>query len=43
MSYKDIAGRLGLDPTTVRRLVDRYGAQLAISVQTGRTDPEQPS
>jgi predicted GIY-YIG superfamily endonuclease len=38
MSYKDIAGRLGLDPTTVRRLVDRYGAQLAISVQTGRTD-----
>ena len=28
--------RLGLDPTTIRRLIDRHGAELGIVVQTGR-------
>jgi len=36
ISYKDIARRLGIDPTTVRRLIERYGSQLGISVQKGR-------
>ena len=35
-SYKEIAKRLGVDPGTVRRLIERFGSQLGISVQKGR-------
>lgn len=35
-SYKEIATRLGVDPGTVRRLIERFGSQLGISVQKGR-------
>lgn len=38
VSYKDMARRLGVDPGTVRRLIERYGAQLGISVQKGRAN-----
>lgn len=36
ISYKDIAKRLGIDPTTVRRLIERHSAELGIVVQKGR-------
>jgi hypothetical protein len=36
VSYKDLARRLGIDPTTVRRLVERFSSELGISVQKGR-------
>ena len=38
VTYKEMAKRLGLDPTTIRRLVERYGPELAISVQKGRAN-----
>ena len=31
-----MAKRLGVDPTTVRRLIERHGAELGIEVQKGR-------
>lgn len=37
-TYKDIAKRLNIDPTTVRRLVERYGAELGITLERGRAD-----
>lgn len=36
VSIKDMAKRLGIDPTTVRRLIERFGSQLGIAVQRGR-------
>jgi len=36
ISYKDMAKRLGLDPGTVRRLVERHGSRLGITVQKAR-------
>jgi len=36
VSYKLLAKRLGVDPTTIRRLIERFGSQLGISVQKGR-------
>jgi len=36
VSYKELANRLGVDPTTVRRLLERHGAELGIEVQKGR-------
>ena len=36
VSYKDLARRLGVDPTTIRRLIERFGSQLGITVQKGR-------
>ena len=36
VSLKDIAKRLGIDPTTVRRLIERFGPELKIAVQKGR-------
>lgn len=38
ISFKDLAKRLAVDPTTIRRLIDRFGAELAIEVQKGRGD-----
>lgn len=38
VTYKEMAKRLGVDPGTVRRLVDRHGPQLGISVQKGRSN-----
>jgi len=38
ITYKDIAKRLGVDPGTIRRLIERVGPQLGIVVQQGRTD-----
>jgi hypothetical protein len=38
VAYKDIAKRLGVDPGTVRRFVDRFGAKLGIAVQKGRAN-----
>jgi hypothetical protein len=38
VTYKELGKRLGLDPTTVRRLVDRHGAELGITVQKGRAN-----
>ena len=26
-TYKEMAKRLGVDPTTIRRLIERFGAQ----------------
>lgn len=37
VSFKDIASRLQVDQTTVRRLIQRSGARLGISVQKGRS------
>lgn len=37
VTYREIGQRLNIDPGTVRRLVDRHGAELGISVQSGRT------
>lgn len=37
ISFKEIAGRLGIDTTTVRRLIERVGPQLGIAVQKGRS------
>lgn len=36
VSYKELSKRLGVDPTTIRRLIERYGAELAIQVQKGK-------
>jgi T5orf172 domain len=36
VSYKDIAKRLGIDPGTVRRLIERHGADLGVTVERGR-------
>ena len=36
VSFKDLAKRPALDPTTIRRLIERFGAQLGIEVQKGR-------
>lgn len=36
VTYKEMARRLKVDPTTIRRLVERYGPELGISVQKGR-------
>ena len=36
VSYKDMAIRLGLDPTTIRRLISLHGAELGITVQKGK-------
>jgi len=36
VSFKELARRLAIDPTTVRRLIERFGSQLGISVQRGR-------
>lgn len=36
VAFKDIAKRLGLNPSTVSRLIDRFGSQLEISIQRGR-------
>lgn len=38
VTYKEMAKRLGVDPTTIRRLVERFGAELAVSVQKGRAN-----
>lgn len=38
VTYKEMAKRLGVDPTTIRRLVERHGAELGISVQKGRAN-----
>lgn len=38
VTYKEMAKRLGIDPGTVRRLVEKYGAELGISVQKGRSN-----
>ena len=38
VTYKEMAKRLGVDPSTIRRLVERYGPELAISVQQGRAN-----
>ena len=38
VTYKELAKRLGVDPTTIRRLVERYGAELGISLQKGRAN-----
>jgi hypothetical protein len=37
ISFKEIAKRLGIDPSTVRRLIERVGPQLGISVQKSRS------
>ena len=37
VTYKEMAKRLGVSPDTIRRLLDRHGAELGISVQKGRT------
>jgi hypothetical protein len=37
ISLKEIAGRLAIDTTTVRRLIERVGPQLGISVQKSRS------
>lgn len=36
VTYKEMANRLGVNPTTVRRLIEKHGAELGISVQRGR-------
>jgi hypothetical protein len=36
VTYKEMANRLGVDPTTIRRLLEKHGAELGISVQKGR-------
>ena len=36
VSIKDLAKRLVVDPTTIRRLIERFGAELAIELQKGR-------
>lgn len=36
VTFKEMGKRLGVDPGTVRRLVERYGGELGISVQRGR-------
>ena len=36
VSFKDLAKRLALDPTTIPRLIERFGAELGIEVQKGR-------
>jgi len=38
VSFKELAKQLKIDPTTVRRLIERYGPQLGITVQKGRGD-----
>ena len=38
VSYKDLARRLGIDPTTVRRLIERFGSQLKISLRKGQSN-----
>ena len=38
VTFKDLAKRLALDPTTIRRLIERFGAELGIEVQKGRGD-----
>ncbi|MBI3995893.1 MAG: GIY-YIG nuclease family protein [Nitrospirae bacterium] len=38
VTYKEIAKRLGVDPTTIRRLLEKHGAELGISVQKGRAN-----
>lgn len=36
VSLKDLAKRLQVDPTTVRRLLERFGGQLGITIEKGR-------
>ena len=43
VSYKELAKRLGVDPTTIRRVTERYGAELGISVQKGAPTPATQS
>lgn len=38
VTYKEMAKRLGVDPTTIRRLVEKHGAELGIAVQKGRAN-----
>lgn len=38
VTYKELANRLGVDPSTVRRLIERHGAELGISLQKGRAN-----
>jgi len=38
VSIKELAARLKVDPTTVRRLIARFAPQLGIEVQTGRAN-----
>jgi plasmid maintenance system antidote protein VapI len=38
VSIKEMAKRLGVDPTTVRRLIEKYGPELGIEVQKARGD-----
>jgi T5orf172 domain len=37
VSFKEIAARIGVDTTTVRRLIERVGAQLGITIQKSRS------
>jgi hypothetical protein len=37
VTFKEMASTLGVEVTTVRRLVDRYGAELGIAIQKGRS------
>jgi len=36
VSFKELARQLQVDPTTVRRLIERYGTRLGITVKKGR-------
>lgn len=38
VTYKEMAKRLGVDPTTIRRLVEKHGPELGVSVQKGRAN-----
>lgn len=38
VTFKDLAKRISVDPTTIRRLIERFGAELGIEVQKGRGD-----
>ncbi|MBL7218478.1 MAG: GIY-YIG nuclease family protein [Phycisphaerae bacterium] len=38
VTYKEMARRLDVAPSTVRRLIDRHGAELGISIQKGRAN-----
>ena len=38
VTYKELAKRIGVDTTTIRRLLGRYGSDLGIEVQKGRSN-----
>lgn len=43
VTYKEMAKRLGVNPSTIRRFIDRHGAELGISVQKGRGNTSNAS